>query len=251
MLGCWCLSFHDYALGFPRQTALWITLSLNPLVGDHGAMDAKTTQRTLPRARRQFWFDPRFAIGFILVLASVAGVVFIVSTADATTLVYAARETLSPGDRVTASDLRAASVRLDAVEGLYLLPGDVPDSGVVVTKPVAAGELVPASAVGATAGLSLASVVVALSGELPGSVEPGTTVDLWSSREIENGAFGPPTVIVSTATVVRVVEADGLVAGETVSIELLVPRLRIARVLEAIANEDALSVVPTSIPAKG
>jgi hypothetical protein len=59
-------------------------------------------------------------------------------------------------------------------------------------------------------------------------------------------------VIVSGATVVRVIESDGLVASDdAASLELLVPRLRIARVLEAVANDDAMSIVPASIPAKG
>jgi hypothetical protein len=212
-----------------------------------------TAQRSNPKNRtRRFWFDPRFAIGTLLVVVSVLGVVAIVSTADATSLVYAARGPLSPGDRVTNSDFVTASVRLESSENLYLLPGDVPDAGLIITKPVAAGELVPASAVGASAGRSLASIVVALNGELPESVESGSAVDLWAAREVDNGEFGAPSVIVSSAIVVRVVESDGLVVGgKKSSLELLVPRLRIARVLEAVANEDALSIVPNSLPAKG
>jgi hypothetical protein len=56
-------------------------------------------------------------------------------------------------------------------------------------------------------------------------------------------------VLVSSATVVRVLEPDGLVAGrDGGSVEVLIERAKIARVLEAISNEDAISLVPVSLP---
>ncbi len=198
--------------------------------------------------RKRFWFDPRLAIGLVLIAASVAGVLGIVSSADASVSVLAARGDLAPGDRIDDDDLIVTSVRL-ADSDLYLLPGDVPDAGFVVTKAVAEGELVPASAVGSTAGTRFASIVVTVNGQLPGAVETGATVDLWAARKGELSSFGAPSVIVSGATVVRVIEAEGLVtSGEVTTLEVLVPRTRIARVLEAVANADALSVVPVSLP---
>jgi hypothetical protein len=127
--------------------------------------------------RKRFWFDPRLAIGLVLIVASVAGVFGIVSTADASTQVLAARDDLAPGDRIDEDDLIETSARL-ADTDLYLLPGDLPDAGLVVTTAVGEGELVPLSAVGDTAGTRLASVVVTINGQLPGAVGPGTTVDL-------------------------------------------------------------------------
>jgi len=198
--------------------------------------------------RKRFWFDPRLAIGIVLIAASVAGVFGIVSTADASVQVLAARDDLAPGDRIDDDDLIATSARLADVD-LYLLPGDVPDEGLIVTTAVGEGELVALSAVGDTAGSRLASVVVTINGQLPASVGPGSTVDLWAARKQESSSFGAPSVIVSGATVVRIIESEGLVAsGDVTTLELLVPRLRVARVLEAVANADALSVIPTSLP---
>jgi hypothetical protein len=82
-------------------------------------------------------------------------------------------------------------------------------------------------------------------------VSAGTVVDLWSAHETEHGVFGPPAVLVGSATVVRVITPDGLVAGTTRSVELLVSRSKTASVLEAVANQDAMSVVPVALPAKG
>jgi len=202
-------------------------------------------------ARRRFWFDPRFAIGLLLIVASVAGVVGIVGAADSSVLVYAAREPLAPGDRVDADDLVGTSVRLAGAERLYLVPDDLPDDGLVVTKAVAEGELVPASAVGSTEGERQTSIVVGVSGELAESVEAGSIVDVWSASESTGGVFEAPVVIVSGATVVRLVDRQGLVVdNDSRSIEVLVPRTDVARVLEAIANDDAVAVVPASLPGK-
>lgn len=206
-------------------------------------------EQTRP-ARRRFWYDPRLAIGLGLIAASVAGVLGLVSTADSTVQVLAARDSLAPGDRIDSGDLVRTSVRLADVD-LYLVPDEIPAEGLVVTRAVDAGELVPASAVGATAGVGLASVVVTINGQLPAAIAPGATADLWASRQEQANSFGPPSVIVSGATVVRLIAAKGLVtSGDTTTLEILVPRQRVARVLEAIANQDALSVIPTGIPIK-
>jgi hypothetical protein len=202
------------------------------------------------RSRRRFRFDPRLAIGVILVIASVVGVYAVVTAADRSVLVYAAASTVNPGDRIYADDLQSTSVRLGEATGRYLLPADVPADGLLVTRSVAAGELVPASAVGSAASIRFASVVVTVSGQLSKTIAPGVVVDVWSAVETDHGVFGPPVVLVGSATVVRVVESGGLIAdGRGGGVEVLVPRGRIARVLEAVANGDAISLVPVSIPA--
>jgi hypothetical protein len=215
-------------------------------------MKVTTAQREDGTRRHTFWFDPRFAIGLALVVASVGGVLWVVSAADASVQVLAARSALSPGDRIGAGDLVSQSVRLGQSSAKYLTTADLPGAGLVVTRAVSAGELVPASAVGNAAGLRVASVVVTVRGELPKSIAAGTVVDLWSGVEGENGEFGAPSVLVSSATVVRLIEADGIIAdGSSGSVELLIPRPKTARVLESIANADAISLVPVSIPVKG
>jgi hypothetical protein len=196
--------------------------------------------------RKKVWIDPRLIIGVVLIGASVAGVLGVISSVDSGVTVLVARDDLAPGDRIDASDLRESSVRF-AEAGRYLAA--VPDEGLIVTKPVREGELVPVSAVGASAGTKYASVVIVVNGQLPSAVLPGSTVDLWAARAGELNSFGAPAVIVSGATVVRTIEPEGLVtSGDRTTLELLVPRTRIARVLEAVANSDALSVVPTSLP---
>jgi hypothetical protein len=54
-------------------------------------------------------------------------------------------------------------------------------------------------------------------------------------------------VLVPSATVVRTIEGDGLVAAQDgTSVEVRVPTKKVAVVLEAVANADALSLVPAA-----
>lgn len=212
-------------------------------------MKSTSMQPSGQRRGRGFAIDPRLVIGIALVAISVVGVWGVVSAADETVPVYAATTPLSPGDRVQADDLVRRDVKIDDAAALYLVPGDIPDTGVVITRPVSPGELIPFAAVGRAESVRLASIVLSVDGQVASAVVPGATVDLWASREGENGEFGVPSTVVTGAVVVRLVESEGLVgAGETTAVEVLVPRGRIARLLESVANDDSVSIVPATIP---
>ena len=82
-------------------------------------------------------------------------------------------------------------------------------------------------------------------GQLPASVTAGAVVDVWAARSTEAGEYGEPAAIASGAIVVRLVESQSIVsASEAVAVEVLVDRSRVARVLAAIANDDAIAIVP-------
>ncbi|MFC5503348.1 hypothetical protein ACFPJ4_13960 [Lysinimonas soli] len=215
--------------------------------------------------RRRATLDPRLVLGVLLVLGSVAGVVGIVSAADRRITVYAAAAALVPGERIDAGDLVRRTVALDGADRLYLAAGDIPSDGLVVTQPIAKGELLPASAVGSTAGVRSTSLVLQLAARVSGAVVPGAVVDLWAATptqavsaaasaalaEDASSTASAPAVLVAGATVVRVLdENDGgfAVDGRGSSIEVLVPRTKVARLLEAIADEDALAAVPAGLP---
>lgn len=202
------------------------------------------------RRIRAVVIDPRLAIGALLVVGSTAGVMALVTASDTRAEMYVTPVALTPGDRILPSELEVHSASVGALSTRYLRPGDIPDGGLVATRSIAAGELVPASAVGSTKGSRLSAIVVSTAGALPTGLGAGATVDLWAAREDEeSGGFGTPTILVPSAIVVRLIAAETLVAGsEVTAIELLVPREDVARVLEATANDAVLSVVPTSLP---
>jgi hypothetical protein len=218
-------------------------------------MAAKARAKGTPGARRRrVAIDGRLVVGVLIVAASVAAVVGIVGAADRRVTVYAAAESLSPGDRIDAGDLVERSVALDGADKLYLTAERVPPDGLVVTRVVRDGELVPIAAVGSTAGERSTSIVLELGSPVSAAVTPGALVDIWAapastSGDVSDlGTFGPPIVLTSDAVVVRVLDDEGLVADQGEGVEVLVPRSRIARLLQAIANGDALAVVPAGLP---
>ena len=115
-----------------------------------------------PVPRRRPFADPRLLIGLLLVAASIAATVGIVAAVDRRTQVYAAAGPLQPGQRIDASDLVARGVALDGSDALYLGVGRVPRGGLVVTRAVAQGELVPAASVGRTSDVDATSLVLRL-----------------------------------------------------------------------------------------
>ncbi len=196
-------------------------------------------------ARRRRLLDPRILIGVVLIVASALGVTALVSALTRTVVVYRADHAIVAGDRVTAAQLAPATVRLGDAATLYL-SGPLPDGGLVATRTVAAGEMVPRSAVGTDVAVRSATVVVDLASPLAAGVAVGSTVDLWSAAKTDptENRYAAPVVLVGAAVVSRVVAPSGLIAGSGKdSVELQVPRDEVAAVLAAQAGSARLSAV--------
>lgn len=204
-------------------------MARRPARGDRGAMR----------------LDPRLLIGMVLIAGSTLGGWALVTGLDDATEVYVARETVTPGTTIEAGDLAVASVRLGGSTADYLQPGDLPARGFVVTRTVESGELVPASAVDDVDRSGLATIVVPSRGALPTGLGAGSRVDVWTARQVERGGFEPPAVLAADTEVAGIVESDGMVASESVSVELLVPREKVAALLQALAAGDAIDLVPS------
>ena len=197
--------------------------------------------------RGAFRLDPRLLIGILLVAGSTTGVWALVSGLDDTSEAYVARETLTPGTKVDADDLTLASVRLGAASARYLAPGDIPGDGLVIARTIEAGELVPTASVDHADRTGLATVVVPSRSALPSGLAPGVPVDVWAARQLERGAYEPPSVLVGGAEIAGLQEPEGMVASGGVSVELLVPREKVAALLQALAAGDAIDLVPSRV----
>ncbi|GAA4165442.1 hypothetical protein GCM10022286_28590 [Gryllotalpicola daejeonensis] len=199
----------------------------------------------MPRPRPA-WREPRFLLGIVLVVASVAGVAGLVAASDRSVEVFAARHALAAGDEVSAKDLVGVRVRLGKASSAYLSAR--PQADTVVTRTIAAGELVPVGALGAASAQRETSVVISVDGELPASIDVGSAVDVWSAEATGEGAgapkFGAPRVLVPDGTVVRVVRDSGLGASGGVAVEVRVPKDSTAQLLESLANGDDITVLP-------
>ena len=206
---------------------------------------------TLPLVTRRHRLpDPRIGIGVALVLVSALGVTGIVAGLNRTVAVYRADQSLVAGDRITAADLAPTSVRLGDAQRLYLT-GPLPADGLIVTRTIEAGEIVPRSALGTLDGVQTATVVVDLAVRPAGGVDAGTVVDLWSAPRKTGTAdeYGAPVVLVSGATLKRLVPVAGLsLGGQQNTVEVQVPRDDVAAVLQAAADDSRISAVAVSAP---
>ena len=100
-----------------------------------------------PRASRLAtpgWLDGRLVLGLLLVLVSVVVGARVLSSADRSTLVWAASKDLTAGTLLVDGDLEPVRVRLFESAGQYVGAGGRPPVGYVVRRGLGAGELLPA-----------------------------------------------------------------------------------------------------------
>ncbi len=144
----------------------------------HAAPDVPTATRAQPPG----WRDPRLWVGVALVAVSVVAGARLLAGADDSVTVWSAASDLAPGDRLTADDLDAVSVRFEEPTDLdrYLATDDPLPDGLQLVRGLGAGELVPASALGSAEESDTVSLSLSFPSELvPSDIATGSVVELW------------------------------------------------------------------------
>ncbi|MCD4849285.1 flagella basal body P-ring formation protein FlgA [Arthrobacter sp. AK01] len=196
------------------------------------------------RLKKPSWKDPRLLIGVLLVLASIAGVIALVGTADRTTQVYAAREDISVGQAVTAADLSIVKVRLDDIESSYVTVEEGLAAGKVALQRVEKNQLIPQQSLGKADALNRKPVAISMDEELPEQATPGARVDVWVSMPGSNNAYDKPQLLLPGAEIANVASgSDTLGASKTTVVQVLVTDEQIPKLLGAQANKANISVV--------
>jgi hypothetical protein len=143
-----------------------------------------------PRASRLAtpgWLDGRLVLGVLLVLVSVVVGARVLSSADRSTLVWAASKELTAGTLLAAGDLEPVRVRLFESGARYVGADGEPPVGYVVRRGLGAGELLPQGALTAPereADLRLVTVPVE-AGHYPPALQDDQRVDLWVTPELD------------------------------------------------------------------
>lgn len=196
------------------------------------------------RSRRAFWGDIRFLIGLALVALSIGGVWAVLSSSGTTTPVLQAGRTVVTGEPLVSGDFRTVEVNLGAVAGEYLEPGDL-RPGLIASRTVAEGELVPRSAAEPADARRSTTLVIESSTGIPSDVATGSVVELWHAPAVVDGAPAePPRILVVDAIVATVTRSEGMLAGDATAVEVVIDRADVAEVLAAITGGSVLSVVP-------
>lgn len=197
------------------------------------------------RVRRPGWKDPRLALGAILVLASVAGTMYLIGAMHETTTVYVARSNITLGEQLTEENLKTQEVQLGDTVGKYLHPASGLDKNSRVNTFVSAGELIPVTSVTQSELGSRRPINVDLPADLTSSIAPGSFVDVWIAKKESGGnSYGVPEKLSSMVEVAaRVESGGGLVDRQGTNLELLVEPNQLEPLLQALANDSRIIVI--------
>lgn len=199
---------------------------------------------TAARLKRPSWKDPRLLVGILLVLVSVAGVVFLVGSADRTTEVYAARDGIAVGETLTPENVVRVKVRLGDAEQYYITASDGLPGGVVAVQRIAKDQLVPRASLGEVDQLNRKPVAITVEQSLPSQAVPGARVDVWVAQPDAKNGFSEPKLVLPGAEIAEVTTGPtSLGSSKTTVLMVLVEDSQMPALLGAQANEAKISVV--------
>ncbi|MCF6376750.1 SAF domain-containing protein [Nocardioides KLBMP 9356] len=194
------------------------------------------------------WRDPRLWIGVVLVTGSVVAGARLLSTADDMTSVWAASSDLAAGQTITADDLRATRLRFDDAsdQQRYLGVDEELPATLTLTRPLAAGELVPSAALGEQSDDDAVDVSVAVAAEhVPTGLGRGSRVDVWVIGDDRGSRSEAELVLEDVLVVDAPVVSDSFAAATVRQLVLAVPRddEESLGVLLAASGDDRVRVV--------
>jgi hypothetical protein len=183
-------------------------------------------------------------MGILLVLVSVAGVVFLVNSADRTTEVYAARDGIGVGEALTAENVVRAKVRLGETEQHYIPVESGLPEGVVAVQRIAKDQLVPRASLGEVDQLDRKPVALTIDETLPSQAVEGARVDVWVAQPDAKNGYSEPKLLLSGAEIAEVTAGStALGSTKTTVLMVLVEDSQMPALLGAQANEAKISVV--------
>lgn len=206
-----------------------------------------TDRADAPRLKRPGWKDPRLLVGILLVLVSVAAVVFLVRQADSRIEYWAAAEDITPGAEIKEEHLTVVSANLgDVSEGYLSADQPVPERMFAVAT-IRQGELLPAGGLAAQDPEQRQQVTVQVSDVVPEHLSNGDRVDLWVAFPDDTGrGFFEPELIAVSAEVVGTSETTtAFGAGVTGNVALMLGPDEVPEILGAQANDARMTIVPS------
>jgi Flp pilus assembly protein CpaB len=152
---------------------------------------ADPTSPPASRLRQPKWTDTRLVAGVLMVLVAVVAGAAVISGADRSVRVWAARRDLSAGTTVERGDLVARRVRLFGPDLKRYGDARSDLAGRVLVRDIGAGDLIPLSALDVPPGGATRIVGLPMSRAhaLDGNIERGNRVDVIATRKTSGGGF--------------------------------------------------------------
>ncbi len=203
------------------------------------------------RLQKPSWRDSRLLIGILLALLATTVGAKVIAAADDRVAMYAAAQTLKPGDRLTADNLKPVDVQLGDAGRVYLSATAALAPDRFAVRQVPQGELVPLDAVGSQADVSVQPVTVVVDARSATSLKGGSVVDVWVSERdtsttqeryleaklalerVSVGALPPDQSRFAAAA-----------AAASAAVQVLVPREKVQAVIAASDKRSRFTLVP-------
>jgi hypothetical protein len=187
------------------------------------------------RARRARWRDTRLIAGILLILLAVVAGARVIGAATKTVRWVSVSHALPAGHVLTAADLAAVGAHLPASAAKHYFTADPAQLvGRVLTRPLTAGELLPAAALATGSGpASRVLPVLVKAGRLP-ALTAGDRVDVYVLA-----TTGGPARGATAAQEVRVLHDVEFVGADVLGSGATSVQLR-------VAPQDAISAVAAS-----
>jgi hypothetical protein len=196
------------------------------------------------RLKPPSWKDPRLLVGVLLVLASVVGVISLVGGADQTTEVYAAKDPIAVGEKLTTDNVVRAKVRLGDTEEHYVTVEAGLPEGLVAVQRIGKSQLVPKESLATVDSLDRKPVAVTIGEPLPPQAVAGTRVDVWVALPDARNGFSEPKLLLPGAEIAQLTAASStLGSSRSTVLMVLVADSQMPALLGAQANQAKISVV--------
>jgi len=179
-----------------------------------------------------------------LVAASVIGAWFFIENSKATESFLVTKQDMSSGSPLTLAEVFTKELSLFDTGANYLKPNQLIE-GAYLVRSVAAGEVIPLSAITTQQLDDYSNVVLSPTIELSSQIRPGTKVSIWAAKQLDYSTFGDPVLIALDVEVVAIFEPQGNFATRGKSVELRVPLANVQYLLGSIANGDAIALTAT------
>lgn len=191
--------------------------------------------------------DWRIIVGVVMVLAGGMGVLALVGWMDTTRPYLTVVTDVAEGATLTSTDLTVVDLHVRQGAVPYLMASDRElVEGARVTRALTAGELIPLHALASPRALDTTTITMALGAGGAPWLTPGARVDVWMSPAIEQGLYGPPRVIATSAVVSGVRSEEGFAADPSVvNVDIRVVRRDAPAIIGALANTFPLHLTPS------
>lgn len=217
--------------------------------GQRGQDVGELPTPTAKRLQKPSWRDTRLLVGVVLVLLATAVGAKVIGAADDRVAMYAAAQTLKPGDRLTTDNLKPVDVQLGDAGAVYLSATAALAPDRFAVRQVPQGELVPMDAIGSQADVSVQPVTIVVDANSATSLRVGSVVDVWVSER--DTATTQERYLDAKLSLERVsvgaVPSDQSrfgAAAASAAVQVLVPRARVQAVIAASDKRSRFTLVP-------